>query len=270
MSNKANSAAALNFEPSVQAAAQAVIAAKCAEPLVTLVNGKPVTDTLIVAKHFGREHKNVIQSLEKLFVQVDDRKFNALNFQPVDYLDAKGEKRKKWIMTEDGFASLAMGFTGAKAANLRVAFVKIFRMAVNELQKVERNKLDPNWMLERQRTKDHMAVLNDILVTSRARDGKQTASHHFVNEARLIAFAMTGSVTAELDRSAMSAGELKVLDKVVRACTGYIVAGEVFEVRKANARVLAMNLLDAMPLSLQGMNVITKLDMRMLGRGANV
>jgi Rha family phage regulatory protein len=270
MTNKANSVAALNFEPSGQAVAHAVIAAKCATTLVTLVNGKPITDTLVVAKHFGREHKNVIQALERLLLQVDDRQFNALNFQPVDYWDPKGEKRKKWVMTEDGFAALAMGFTGAKAANLRVAFVKAFRTAVNELQKVERNKLDPNWLLERQRTKDHMAVLNDILVTSRARDGKQTAAHHFVNEARLIAFALTGSATAELDRSAMSAGELKVLDKVVRVCAGYIVAGEVFDVRKANARALAMNLLNAIPPSLQAVNGITTVEMAMFRRGANV
>jgi Rha family phage regulatory protein len=90
------------------------------------VNRKPVTDTLIIAKHFGREHKNVIQSLEKLFVQVDDRQFNALNFQPVDYLDAKGEKRKKWVMTEAGFAALATGFTGAKAAKIRAKIIGVF------------------------------------------------------------------------------------------------------------------------------------------------
>jgi Rha family phage regulatory protein len=270
MTNKANSAAALNFEPSSLASAKAVIGAKYAEPLVTLVNGKPVTDTLVVANHFERGHKDVLRAAETLFEQVKDRAFTERNFALSEYTDLTGRKLPKWVMTEDGFAALAMGFTGAKATNLRVTFVKAFRTAVNELQKVERNKLDPNWLLERQRTKDHMAVLNDILVTSRARDGKQTAAHHFVNEARLVAFAMTGSATAELDRSAMSSGELKVLDKVIRVCAGYIVAGEVFDVRKANARALAMNLLDAMPPSLQAMKGITKLEMAIFRRGANV
>lgn len=231
-----------------------------AVPLVRLVNGKPMTDTLVVAKHFGRGHKDVLRAAENLFELVEDKQFNERNFAPVDYLDAKGEKRKKWVMTEDGFAALVMGFTGTKAANLRVTFVKAFRKAVNELQKVERNKLDPNWLLERQRTKDHIAHLNDMLVIVRTKIGKQTATHHFVNEARLIAYAMTGNANAELDRSAMSPAELKVLDRVVRACTGYIVAEDAYGVRKANARALAITLLDAMPPSLQALNGITKLE----------
>jgi Rha family phage regulatory protein len=270
MTNKANSVAAMQFEPSGHAAAQAVVPSKSAAPLVMFVNGKPVTDTLVVANHFGRGHKDVLRAAETLFEQVKDRAFTERNFALSEYTDLTGRKLPKWVMTEDGFAALAMGFTGAKAANLRVAFVKAFRTAVNELQKVERNKLDPNWLLQRQRTKDHMAVLNDILVTSRARDGKQTAAHHFVNEARLVAFAMTGRATAELDRSAMSVGELKVLDKVVRVCAGYIVAGEVFDVRKANARALAMNLLNAIPPSLQAVNGITTMEMAMFRGGANV
>jgi hypothetical protein len=191
---------------------------------------------------------------------IDDKEFWALNFERRDYTDGRGKTQSELVMTEDGFAALALAFTGAKAANLRVAFVKAFRKATNQLKKAERQKLDPNWLLERQRTKDHMGVLNDILVASRARDGKQTLPHHFVNEAKLIAHAMTGSSTAELDRSAMSAPELKILDKVVRACAGYIVAGDLYEVRKAKARGLAMTLLDAMPPSLQALNGITKLE----------
>jgi Rha family phage regulatory protein len=228
--------------------------------LVVLTPDGPMTDTLVVAHHFGRGHKDVLKAVANLFDMVVDKQFNERNFAPVDYLDAQGEKRKKWVMTEDGFAALAMGFTGAKAANLRVTFVKAFRAAVNQLNKATRNKLDPNWLLERQRTKDHMAHLNDMLVVSRARDGKQTAAHHHMNEARLVAYAMTGQTKAELDRGAMSAAELKVLDKVVRACTGYIVSGAPYEVRKANARALAMNLLDAAPPSLQAMNGISKLE----------
>lgn len=262
MSSNANFTTALNFEPNGLEAAQAIIAAKCVAPLVRLVNGKPVTDTLVVANHFGRGHKDVLRAAETLFEQVEDRAFTERNFALSDYTDKTGRKLPKWIMTEDGFAALAMGFTGAKATNLRVTFVKAFRKAVTELQRVDRNKLDPIWLLERQRTKDHMAFLNDVLVQVRARDGKQTAAHHFVNEARLVTFAMTGQPKAELDRGVMSADELKVLDKVVRACAGHIVAGSPYEVRKANARALAMTLIEAMPASLQALNGITKLEVQ--------
>lgn len=261
MSSKDKSTTALNFEPNDLAAAQVVILANCAAPLVKLVSGKPVTDTLVVANHFGRRRKDVLRAAETLFGQVEDRAFTERNFALSDYIDITGRKLPKWVMTEDGVAAMALGFTGAKATNLRVTFVKAFRKAVTELQKVDRNKLDPTWLFERQRTKDHKVFLNDVLVQVRAREGKQTAAHHFVNEARLVTFAMTGQPNAELDRGVMSADELKVLDKVVRACAGHIVAGSPYEVRKANARALAMTLIEAMPASLQAMNGITKLEL---------
>lgn len=42
--------------------------------------------------------------------------FNVLNFKAVEYLDAKGERRRSFDITRDGFSFLVMGFTGARAA----------------------------------------------------------------------------------------------------------------------------------------------------------
>jgi Rha family phage regulatory protein len=229
--------------------------------LVELTAKGPVTTSRIVAQHFGRSHTHVLRNIKTLHENTADKGFTESNFGLSEYVDPSGRRLPEWQMTEDGFAALALAFTGVKATNLRVEFVKAFRRAVNQLKKIERNKLDPKWLLERQRTKDHLTMLNEVLVQSRARDGKQTAAHHFVNEARLVAHAMTGQLNAELDRSAMSAAELKILDKVVRACTGYIVAGEPFGVRKANARALAVNLIAGLPAPLQALNGISKFEM---------
>ncbi|WP_428029530.1 Rha family transcriptional regulator [Ancylobacter sp.] len=44
----------------------------------------------------------------------------GLNFELVDYRDAKGELRPAYEMTRDGFTLLAMGFTGKPARAFKV------------------------------------------------------------------------------------------------------------------------------------------------------
>ena len=52
--------------------------------------------------------------------------FNERNFAPVGYKDAKGEIRPAYRLTRDGFAFLAMGFTGKKAAAWKERFLEAF------------------------------------------------------------------------------------------------------------------------------------------------
>ena len=53
-----------------------------------------------VAEHFGKQHKNVLQSIGNL--ECSDE-FARLNFQPSEYLDDKGEARAEYATTRDGF-----------------------------------------------------------------------------------------------------------------------------------------------------------------------
>jgi Rha family phage regulatory protein len=226
--------------------------------LVLITSTGPMTTSRIIAEHFERSHTHVLRDIKTLHENATDKDFTESNFGLSEYTDPTGRKLPEWKMTEDGFAALALAFTGVKATNLRVEFVKAFRRAVTEIKKIERNKLDPNWLLERQRTKDLMTTLNNILLQDRTRDGKKTRAHHFINEAKLVAHAMTGQPNTEIDRSAMSMAELKVLDKVICSCMGLIVAGHPYPVRKAKARALAIKLIDALPVPLQELNSISK------------
>ncbi|GFM34017.1 Rha family transcriptional regulator [Desulfovibrio subterraneus] len=92
-------------------------------PTVDLVEGRPVVSSLQVAEFFGKLHKNVVRKIEALEVPSD---FNALNFEPVDYLDGKGEVRQAYNLTRDGFTILAMGFTGKKAMQWKIRFIEAF------------------------------------------------------------------------------------------------------------------------------------------------
>lgn len=99
-------------------------------PNVYIHDGKAVTTSKAVGEFFRKLHKNVIQKIESLDCSPE---FNRLNFKPVEYIDAKGEKRPMYEMTKDGFVFLVMGFTGKKAAAFKEAYIAEFNRMEAEL-----------------------------------------------------------------------------------------------------------------------------------------
>lgn len=128
--------------------------------LVFQVNGKLKTDSLIVTKFFEKEHKNVMRSIRNLECSSE---FRALNFELADYIDKNGDKQPKYEMSRDGFMFLAMGFTGAKAAQWKEAFIKAFNMMEEELLKQSFMPRGYPQMLEAARN-DWKRVRNDLMI----------------------------------------------------------------------------------------------------------
>ena len=81
--------------------------------LVQVKNGALVTDSLMVAEVFEKEHKNVLRDIENLECS---QEFRRLNFKPSNYMNSQGKNISCVEMTRDGFTFLAMGFTGSRAA----------------------------------------------------------------------------------------------------------------------------------------------------------
>jgi Rha family phage regulatory protein len=86
-------------------------------------DGRPVTTSLKIAEKFGKEHRNVTQSIENL--ECPDE-FGLLNFQQTSYIDQWNRKQKMYLITRDGFAILAMGFTGKKAMEWKLKYIAAF------------------------------------------------------------------------------------------------------------------------------------------------
>lgn len=93
------------------------------KPSVKLIDGKPTTTSLQVAKFFRKEHYRVLRAIKNLNCSPE---FSAANFGVVEYVDAKGEKRQEYTITKDGFMFLAMGFTGKEAAIWKEKFIEAF------------------------------------------------------------------------------------------------------------------------------------------------
>ncbi len=101
-------------------------------------DGELWTTSLIVAEKFGKLHKNVLRDIQKLECSEE---FNRLNFEPVEYLDAKGESRPFYRISESGFMMLVMGFTGSVAAAWREKFIAAFQSMHRELARQNRQEM---------------------------------------------------------------------------------------------------------------------------------
>lgn len=99
-------------------------------PMITERDGIPVTTSRAVAEQFGKAHKNVIRDIETLISQLKIEPANAVfaeqNFLQIEQADAQGKPRPAYLLTRDGFTLLAMGFTGAKAMQFKIAYINAF------------------------------------------------------------------------------------------------------------------------------------------------
>ena len=103
-------------------------------PLVLAVkDGRAIVTSLLVAAHFGKLHKNVLQAIQSLDCSPE---FSRLNFQPAEYLDEQGKPRPNYEITRDGFTFLAMGFTGREAAQWKERYIAAFNEMEANLQKI--------------------------------------------------------------------------------------------------------------------------------------
>jgi len=93
----------------------------------------PRADSRFVAEFFEKEHKNVLRDIDAI-LRPDSgysAEFGRLNFEPISYPDTYGRKQRCYALTRDGFAALAMGFTGKKAARFKELYIRRF----NEMER---------------------------------------------------------------------------------------------------------------------------------------
>ena len=103
-------------------------------PVITLVNNQLRTNSIAVAAYFGKQHRNVIRDIRNIMANCPES-FNALNFELVETMDAKGEMRPSYSLTKDAFMLVVMGFTGHKAMQCKLAYIAEFNRMTDELSK---------------------------------------------------------------------------------------------------------------------------------------
>lgn len=95
--------------------------------------GTSITNSLLVAEKFGKEHKNVIQNIENLVAQNSAAKLFFIESQYVN----RGRLYPAYLMTRDGFSLLVMGFTGSKALAFKLEFIEAFNKMEQQIKTLQ-------------------------------------------------------------------------------------------------------------------------------------
>lgn len=107
-------------------------------PLVTVSHNRAITTSLVVAQQFGKQHYNVVRDIRTLLVDLPPD--HALNFEETVYERNNPSggapiRSPAYEITRDGFTLLAMGFTGKRALQFKLAYIDAFNKMEAELRK---------------------------------------------------------------------------------------------------------------------------------------
>ena len=99
-------------------------------PIITIKNGQATTTSRNVAIVFGKRHDRVIDAIRNLATSTP-AEFAQPNFRLSTYRDNSGKSNPMYELTRDGFTLLAMGFTGKRALEFKLAYINAF----NEMER---------------------------------------------------------------------------------------------------------------------------------------
>lgn len=103
-------------------------------------NDQAITSSLLIAEKFGKEHKNVMQSIRNLIGGTAENSAIAEMFQESRYLNEQNKEQPMFLMNRDGFTLLAMGFTGKKAMQFKLEYIKAFNSMEAQIKASQKPK----------------------------------------------------------------------------------------------------------------------------------
>lgn len=134
--------------------------------LVKSNKGQVVTTSVKVSEYFGKNHRDVTRSIKELLTSAH---FCAHLFIESEYPDTYGRMQPMYLMNRDGFSLLAMGFTGAKALEFKLAYINAF----NEMEEKLRTERCTKYAerIVRKQVKEFNLSLQENLKNGRKKHG---------------------------------------------------------------------------------------------------
>lgn len=99
---------------------------------IVIENNQPITTSRNVAENFDKNHQHILRDVRKLLKE-DVSSFGQM-FKEGTEPDSYGRNQKVYYMNRDGFSFLAMGFTGAKAREFKLAYIERFNQMESQLE----------------------------------------------------------------------------------------------------------------------------------------
>ncbi|CRG50791.1 Uncharacterized phage-encoded protein [Yersinia wautersii] len=102
--------------------------------MASIAENEVITTSLRVAEYFNKQHKNIIRTIKRLETDCSPE-FNRLNFEPVEYIDKKGEIRLMYNIRKNGWMMLVMGFTSRPATAIKESYIAAFDWMTEQLSR---------------------------------------------------------------------------------------------------------------------------------------
>lgn len=96
-------------------------------------DGVPMASSRKVAEVFEKRHNNVLRDIDRL-IETGYSELSSLFTEGAAYNDKARKDVRFFLMTRDGFSLLAMGFTGKRALEFKLGFIRTFNAMETELK----------------------------------------------------------------------------------------------------------------------------------------
>lgn len=136
-----------------------------------------VTDTRAVALAFGKRHKNVLRTIERMRTSTHSviSEHYRLNFEPASF-EVRGPRggirmEPMYKITAKGMSELAMSFTGDDARVVRIRFINAFEEVAERLSRAEKSITEQLLALERRELPSKVkGQVGSLLMNERRRE----------------------------------------------------------------------------------------------------
>ena len=117
------------------------------DELVYLKNNEAVCDSLQVAEKFGKRHDKLVSEIERMYSDLIGIGCAQNGGDPMfiksSYIHPQNKQiYPMYIMNRDGFSLLVMGFTGKKALEWKLQYIRAF----NQMENIIREKSTQAWI----------------------------------------------------------------------------------------------------------------------------
>lgn len=96
-------------------------------------SNQPLTNSKLVAEVFEKEHKHVREAIKKLLTTAENSTVHQM-FSESTYLNEQNKEQPMFIMNQDGFTLLAMGFNGKKAMEFKLKYIEAFNAMKRQIE----------------------------------------------------------------------------------------------------------------------------------------
>ena len=180
-------------------------------------------NSLIVARMFEKEHKDVLKYIRNLDCSEE---FLRRNFAPISYSDQYGRAQRAYAMTRDGFTFLVMGYRGKKAARFKEAYIRRFNEMESFIRTLVATRQDFPELTE------NIKLLHD-----------SPRPYHFSNECDMINRLVTGMTAkqfrethglkkGETIRPHLTDDQIWLMNALQKADIGLLISTPIYEERK--------------------------------------